>query len=173
VVLGNGTDLELFDPDTGPDNHLIGSLVRPVKVVTSSEGDIYVLKADGTLSKLTSNGTQLWQRQLATGDQETGLAIGLGAALVYAVDGSGKVSAFDSAGDLRWSSPSGTAQGDPLIDRCNGRAYAGVAGVTPFAIAVDSLGLDASAGSWPVGGHDVFQTYDTEGMADVDCESHL
>jgi hypothetical protein len=144
---------------------------EPANVVTSSQGDIYFL-APGALSKTDSNGLQLWTRKLKTGTKATGLVVGKGGDLIYAVDGSGEVSAYDSAGGYHWKSPAGTAEGDLMIDRCTGHAYAGITGA-PVAMVLDSLGVDASPDAWPMGGHDVFQTYDSQGTADVDCAGHL
>jgi len=144
----------------------------PANAVTSSQGDIYFLVPDGSLSKTDSNGAQLWTRKLESGSGVTGLVVGKGGDLIYAVDGSGQVSAYDSTGLLLWKSPPGTAEGDLMIDRCTGHAYAGVTG-SPVSMVLDSLGVDDGPGAWPMGGHDVFQTFDSQGTADVDCAAHL
>jgi len=175
AVVSEGDHLALFTPGAPAVKSIALDDADPVSLVTSSGGDIYVLSSAGVLSKLDPSGMRLWRHQLGVGSGSTGLVVGAevdGGSLIYAVDGSGQLSAYGSDGALHWSSPPGTVHGDPMIDRCTSHAYAGVAGQAPVAVALDSPGVDAAPGAWPMRGHDVFQTYDSEATADVNCRSH-
>ncbi len=173
AVFEAGSTLLIYDThELGWSQVIDLSAPGPTNAVTSAAGDIYFLGPGDVLSKSDSSGVVLWTRKVEIGSGTTGLVVGQGGDLIYVVDGSGQVSAFDSAGGFHWKSPPGSAAGDLMIDRCTGHAYAGLAG-PPVAMVVDSLGVDASPDAWPMGGHDVFQTYDSQGTADVDCAGHL
>ncbi len=173
AVLQEGSALLIYDTKNADVAQVVDlTAPLPTNAVTSSLGDIYFLAPSGVLSKTDSKGTQLWALKLRTGTNTTGLVIGKDGDTLYAVDGSGQLSAYDSGGFLHWKSPEGTVDGEVMIDRCTGHAYAGTNG-PPVAVVLDSLGVDASPDSWPMGGHDVFQTFDSEGTADVDCADHL
>ncbi len=159
AVFQEGSALLIDDPDHSEVLQVIDlAAPLPANVVTSSRGDIYSLATDGILSKMDGKGAQVWTRRVGTGSKVTGLVVGKGG-LIYSVDGSGRDFGlrFLGAGFTGNRRP-GWPRGDLMIDRCTGHAYAVASPDLPVAMVLDSPGVDASPGSWPMAGHDVFQS---------------
>ena len=146
---------------------------RVTSVTVDSQGNVVVLNDPQFLTKLSAQGKTLWSVPLGGISFAAQGPVLTSDGMIYVVDGSQALNAFDAHGLLHWRSPPWSFSSAPALDHCNHQAYLRLPTAGLGAIALDSLQLDASPNSWPMPGHDVFQTYDAQGAADVDCANHL